>query len=498
MRSSIFATCLFVFGVACQLQNVGKGVLSERGKRKTPLPQGVEPNDVVDAEELANQIDPLGPLEASEIKKVYQDRHAEAMLERRAREEKKGKDALGKPFRQKEYNILAISGGGAFGAYPAGVLCGWSTSKKLPGEGGRPVFDVVTGVSSGALISPFAFLGSEYDGKLRDLYTNVSNDDIFKIRRTVRSFFAESVASSEPLKTQINSSVTADLLAKIAAEHAKGRRLYIGTTNLDTKRLTVWDIGAIASKATEQSRQLVLDIILASAAIPGFFPSVRFNVNIDGTSYEELHVDGAISRSMFFRPPYFPPDQIEVVGPTLLAGSNLYAIVAGKYYPDPEGVKARTISVVGAAVSNLMYVSARGDLYRFYTYCSLSGMDFFATAIPADFQTTNSSTNFDRCEMTKMYNEGYRIASGGAFAPTTKPDPKSEEKPPKPYSYPDGSSIAFKEPIEGWRSTPPGMDSGERGRNRSGLNFKVRKDSKEPNRPQGNDQNATPTPPVAK
>jgi predicted acylesterase/phospholipase RssA len=498
-RSSLFAVCLVTFVVACQLQNLGKGTLSQRNKRPTPLPQGVEPNDLIDAQELTEQTDPLGPLEASEITKLYQDRHAEAMRERRLREEKKGKDALGKPFRQKEYNILLLSGGGAFGAYPAGVICGWSASGKAPAEGGRPEFDVVTGVSSGALISTFAFLGSEYDGTLRELYTNVSNDDIFKLRRTIRSLLSQSFANNEPLKQKITTYINNDIMAKVAAEHAKGRRLYMGTTNIDTKRLVVWDIGAIASKGTQQSLALIHQIILASTAIPGFFPPVKFDVAIDGAAYEELHVDGSISRSMFFRPPYFPPDQAEVVGPTLLAGSNLYAIVAGKYYPDPEGVKARTLEVVGASVSNLLYATTRGDLYRFYTYCSLSGMDYFTTAIPADMKTTNSSTNFDRCEMIKMFNEGYRIASKGAFTPTTKIDPKSTEKPPKPYSYPDGSPIAFKDPNEGWRSTPPGLSSGERGRNRAGLQLGVRKEPTSPTQPQSTDQNIVPPqPPVAK
>ena len=483
---------------ACQFQNGSLNLFGRRYERQTPLPKGVEPNELVDAKELENQNDPLGPLEGSELVRITQDRRAEAMNERRAREVKSKKDPLGKSFQQKDCNILVLSGGGVFGAYSAGVLCGWSNSGKASNGGGRPIFDTVTGMSSGALISPFAFLGSEYDPKLRELYTTVSNDDIFKIRRSIRAFFAESLASNEPLQAKINASISAELIAKIAAEHAKGRRLYIGTTNLDTKRLVVWDIGSIASRGTEEARQLIVNVILASAAIPGFFPSVRFNIGVDGAAYEELHVDGSISSGMFFRPPYFPPDQTEVVGPTLLAGSNLYALVAGKYYPDPEGVKPRTIAVVSAAVSNLMYANARGDLYRFYTYCSLSGMDFFSTAIPAELKTTNNSTNFDRGEMIKMYNEGYRIGQHGAFTPTTKIDPKSEAKPPKPYSYPDGNAIEFKNPNDGWRSTPPGLDSEERSRNRSGLQLKVKKFPGDEKRPQGTDQNAGPPPPVAK
>ena len=481
---------LLATGLACHLQ--------DKGKRPTPLPDGVEPNDVIDVRAVTDPSDPLGPLESSEITKVFYARRAEAALERRAREEKIGKGADGNPYRQKEYNILVLSGGGVFGAYPAGILCGWTANEKPPGEGGRPVFDVVTGVSTGSLIAPMAFLGPAYDPQLKQLYTTVTNDDIFKIRKSIRSLFAESLADSTPLRNRINLFYTTEAMQKIAAEHAKGRRLYVGTTNLDTKRLVVWDMGAIATRGTEEARRLLVDVTVASAAIPGFFPSVRFNVNIDGRPYEELHVDGSVSRAMFFRPPVFTPDEMGPVGPNSLAGSNLFALVAGKAYPDPEGVRARTIAVVGAAVSNLLYVTARGDLYRFYTYSTLSGMDFFTAAIPSDLKTTNSSTNFDSAETAKMFNEGYRLGSLGAFTKSAKANPKSVDKPPKPYAYVDGNPILFKEPGPGWRNTPPGLETGERGRNRSGLNLTVDKNSKAPERPQGTDQEEGGAPPVKK
>ncbi len=481
---------LLAMGPACKFLHVEK--------RPTPLPEGVEPNDLVDVAFASEPADPLGPLEASEITRIFLERRAEAALERRAREVKIGKDAEGKPYRQKEHNILVLSGGGVFGAYPAGILCGWSESEKSPQEGGRPSFDVVTGISTGSLIAPLAFLGKEYDPVLKDLYTTVTKSDIFKIRRSIRSLFAESLADNAPLKMRMERIVTMDMLAKIGAENEKGRRLYVGTTNLDTKRLVVWDLGAIAAKGTPEARKLFIDVILASAAIPGFFPSVRFNVTIDGRPYEELHVDGGVSRAMFFRPPYFPPDNPDLAGANSLAGSNLFALVAGKAYPDPEGVKPRTVAVVGASVSNLLYVAARGDLYRFYTYSMLSGMDFFTSVIPPDLEVTNDSTNFDSAETTKMFDAGYKLAMQGAFTRTPKPNPKNTDKPQKNYLYPDGSPILFKEPGPGWRNTPPGVETGERGRNRAGLNLVVRKTPGTPNQPQGTDQNSSGAPPVAK
>lgn len=483
-----FALALVVS--ACQFRNVEK--------RPTPLPYGVEPNDLADAAFESDASDPLGPLESSEITKIFVERRAEAALERRAREIKIGKDGAGNPYRQKEYNVLVLSGGGVFGAYPAGILCGWTASGKSPKDGGRPPFDVVTGVSTGALIAPLAFLGSDCDPIMKNLYTTIRNDDVFKIRKSVRSFFAESLADSGPLRMRVEQIFTSDLMAKVAVEHNKGRRLYVGTTNLDTKRLVVWDIGAISVKGTEADRKLAIDVIMASAAIPGFFPSVRFNVTIDGKPYEELHVDGGVTRAMFFRPPYFAPDEQEPVGPNSLAGSNLFALVAGKNYPDPEGIKPRTIKVVGASVSNLLYATARGDLYRFYTYSMLSGMDFFSAAIPPDLKVTNDSTNFDPVETTKMFDAGYKLAQEGAFTRAVKPNPKNTDTPQKNYQYPDGIEVLFKEPGPAWRNTPPGLENGERGRNRAGLKLVVKKDSKQPMRPQGTDQNPGGAPPVAK
>src|SRR5207248_4738421 len=227
----------------------------------------------------------------------------------------------------RRFNVLVLSGGGAYGAYPAGILCGWTEA------GTRPGFDVVTGVSTGALVATLAFLGPSRDADLRRVYTTVTSKDVFEERRPeVAGVLGESLADSKPLERLINSVADERLLAEVAAEHAKGRRLYVGTTHLDSRRLIVWDMGAIATRGGPVYLTLFRKVLLASASIPGFFPPVRVPVEVDGKAYEELHVDGGVTAALFFRPPVVPPGQVAALGDHPLAGSNLYVIVAGKLF----------------------------------------------------------------------------------------------------------------------------------------------------------------------
>lgn len=300
------------------------------------------------------------------------------------------------------YNILVLSGGGIYGAYSSGLLCGWTAA------GDRPEFDVVTGVSTGGLIAAVSFLGPDYDGLLKELYTTVTNDDIFQMRKPVRGLFSESIADNTPMAARLRDIVCPELLARTAAEHAKGRRLYVGTTNLATRRLVVWDMGAIATRGTPEAEKLFEDILLASTAVPGFFPPVHVDVDVDGKPYEELHVDGGVSRSMFFRAPHVPPSRREGFGASSLYGTNLYVVVAGKLYADSDKVRPRTLAMASAGITSLLYSQNRGDIDRLFNYSVLTGMNFKLTAIPQDFRTSNQSLKFDPAEMAKMFDLGYQ------------------------------------------------------------------------------------------
>ena len=376
----------------------------------SPVKAGFNPVDIVDApaEADAHQL-----LDAS---KLYQ-------VAERIRQEQRPAVACAKR------SVLVLSGGGAYGAYSAGVLVGWTQT------GQRPQFDVVTGISTGALIAPLAFLGPQYDSQLQTMYTTMREQDLFRIRKSVRTLFAESLADNSPLVRKLEETVTPDLLRAIAAEHLKGRRLYVGTTELDGRRQVVWDLGAIAAHGTEADLELFRSVVLASAAIPGFFPPVRIPVEIGGKVYEERHVDGGVSAALFFRPPSVPPEKRNDPAANSLYDTDLYILVAGKLYADPEVVKPRALWIAGTSVSALLYAQTRGDLMRLYTACVLTGMNYRMTSIPMDVPLTSASTDFDPVEMSKLFQEGIRQVT------STTP----------------------------WRLSPPGLERGEGVSQRSGT-----------------------------
>ena len=192
------------------------------------------------------------------------------------------------------YNYLALSGGGSAGAFGAGILNGWTA------KGDRPKFKVVTGVSTGALISTFAFLGSDYDDELKEAYTTVDASHIYVVRNLFSILWSESATDNKPFRDMINKYLTEKVLDEVAAEHKKGRRLYIMTTDLDRELPVVWDLGAIASSSSPRRLALYRQVVLASASIPAVFPPVLINVTVDGKPYDELHVDGGVFAQSFF------------------------------------------------------------------------------------------------------------------------------------------------------------------------------------------------------
>ena len=266
------------------------------------------------------------------------------------------RQAYGEEILQKPVALLALSGGGDNGAFGAGVLCGWTQ------HGDRPRFKLVTGISTGALIAPFAFLGSEYDANLK-VYTMVTQEEIFRRKSLLTALWRESLADTRPLAALIAKYVDAPMLQAIAREHKKGRRLFIGTTQFDAQRLVIWNMGAIAASGHPEALQLFRQILLASASIPGFFPPQYFKVEAGGRRYEEMHVDGGtMAQVILYEAALKPFAEMESLMEVKLLGRPkvLYIIRNGPVKPTWDKVRPRLVPIASRAINTLIKAQGVG------------------------------------------------------------------------------------------------------------------------------------------
>jgi predicted acylesterase/phospholipase RssA len=302
-------------------------------------------------------------------------------------------------------NYLAVSGGGEDGAFGAGLLTGWTEA------GTRPEFKLVTGISTGALTAPFAFLGPDYDPQLKAVYTTISADDVLDKRSMLAAIFDDALADNAPLRRLIARYVTPDMLEAIAAEHAKGRILLIGTTNLDARRPVIWNVTRIAASGDPHALELVRDILVASAAIPGAFPPTMIDVAVDGQPYQEMHVDGGASAQVFVYPPGLHLAQISKENRTT-RDRRAFVIRNSRLDPDWADTKRATMNIAGRAVSSLIQNQGVGDLYRIYATTERDGVDFNLAYIPSSFDVPLPEP-FDQHYMQELFKLGYELARSG-------------------------------------------------------------------------------------
>jgi predicted patatin/cPLA2 family phospholipase len=301
--------------------------------------------------------------------------------------------------------FLTISGGGSNGAFGAGLLVGWTSTKK------RPSFDVVTGISTGSLIAPFAFLGSSHDEDLREAYTGITGKNIYRKKGILRALTSESAADNAPLRNLVAKYVDDRLVAEIATEHSKGRRLLIGTTNIDAERPVIWDIGSIATSSETGRTELIRDILVASASIPGIFPPIRLTVTADGKTYDEMHVDGGTSNQLFLMPSNFSASAIDKAT-NVKRKRTLYIIRNGKVGPEWSAVKPKLTAIAGKSVSSLIKTQGIGDLYRIYTSAKRDGVGYNAIWVPDSFDMKESEP-FDPDYMNALFDLGHTTAQNG-------------------------------------------------------------------------------------
>ena len=318
---------------------------------------------------------------------------------------------LGNEAAEKAVNYLAISGGGDFGAYGAGLLVGWSDA------GTRPVFDVVTGVSTGALMSPFAFLGPDYDQELREVYTTITQDNIFE--PNVNLFGADGVANTTPLKELIAKYLDEEMMAELAVAYEQGRWLMVATTNFDSMRSVVWNITKIAQAGTPEALDLIHRVLVASASIPAAFSPVMFDVEVDGKQYQEMHVDGGVVAQVFLVPTSLDVGRISREFSTNRQ-RNLYIIRNFKVDPAWDNVERDLLDVATRAIESSLQIQGIGDLYVMYLSAQRDEMDYNLAYIPGDFEAERPEP-FDQAFMTALFERGYQDALQGYQWHTTPP-----------------------------------------------------------------------------
>lgn len=313
------------------------------------------------------------------------------------------RDAPGAPI-----NYLSISGGGSRGAFGAGLLNGWTKN------GTRPEFNMVTGVSTGALMAPFAFLGSEYDGALKQLYTSITSDNIYRKRSYASVLFSDGLSDTTPLYNMISAQITPDLLLKVAREYAvKNRWLLIATTNLDTGQPIIWNMGKIAAYGTPESLELFRKVMLASASLPGFFSPVMIDAAYQGKNYQEMHVDGGVSRQVFI----YPASLFHETGAyKLLEGRKREAYLIRNDILEAENyqtVERKTLAIANQALAQFAHSHGDGDIFMAYLTARQDGFGFNMAFVTDDFNHKAPTSRFDKQYMMSLFDYAEKRAEKG-------------------------------------------------------------------------------------
>jgi patatin-like phospholipase len=309
----------------------------------------------------------------------------------------------------KQPTVLALSGGGADGAFGAGLLTGWSA------RGTRPQFTFVTGASAGALIAPFAFLGAAHDETLRSVFASGEMANLLQ-SEGLAGLFGAGLFKTAPLRELIARHVDAELLAAIAQEYRAGRRLYVVTTNLDAQRTAIWDMGKIAASGEPGALDLFRNVLTASASIPGVFSPVLIDVEAQGRHFAEMHVDGGVTTNVLILPeavlvsgtPVFPPD----------ARPKVYIVMNGKLSPDFEVVKASTLPIVTRSFETSVRANTRNTLLASYQFAKGRNWEFNLTSVDPDYPKPNS-IGFDQSYMQQLFDYAYQRGRSGILWQST-------------------------------------------------------------------------------
>ena len=306
-----------------------------------------------------------------------------------------------------EIQLLAVSGGGENGAFGAGLLCGWSE------HGTRPVFELVTGVSTGALIAPFAYLGSSYDPQLRAVYTELTPDRVLLQRGFTAVLWDDAMADNSPLFKTLSGYLNEAMMADLAKGYDDGRLLLVATSDLDAQQPVIWNIGAIAKSGHPRALDTIRRILLASAAIPGAFPPTMFDVTLDGVAYQELHVDGGAFAQAFLYPAALTRQRrVRMAAGQLVVPATAYVIRNGRLDPEWATTERRTLGIASRAISTMIAAAGINDVIRIYNNTQRDGIKFNLAYIGSDF-TEKLPAPFDPGYMRALFEYGYERARRG-------------------------------------------------------------------------------------
>ncbi len=303
----------------------------------------------------------------------------------------------GPGIRTAPVNYLALSGGGADGAFGAGLLKGLSET------GRRPDFTIVSGVSTGALMAPFVFLGPAYDDTLKALYSGDVGAGLVKNVNVINGLFGNALVDSDKLGRLVAKFVDQPILDQVAAEYRKGRRLFVATSNLDSQRSVVWDMGAIATSGSPNALSLFRQVLTASASIPGLFPPRLISVEANGREFKEMHVDGGIQQQVFVA-----PDDVlfgNVDGQSFPRLQNLYVLLNNKIDPVFRVVDNDVLAVGTRSLSTILKREVRSNVLASYAFAHRHNVGFHVASIDAA-ESEEGSTSFDPAYMNSLYNYG--------------------------------------------------------------------------------------------
>lgn len=325
----------------------------------------------------------------------------------RSFEQESARDFSTGPDGKRHYAHLALSGGGANGAFGAGLLSGWTKT------GTRPVFKVVTGVSTGALMAPFAFLGPAFDDTLHEFYTTTASRQIFRMLSIVPQLLGgESLADTAPLQRLIAQHVDESFLQAVARAHDAGRRLYIGTVDLDSQNFIVWNMGLIAKSGRAEAVDLFRQVMLASSSVPIAFPPVFFDVVAGGRSFDEMHVDGAVGARVFYNAGVVSFGGVRASLGLRTAVEDVFVIHNGQLLPRADVTSRSLRSIALRAFDSAGKSAVVGDLFRIYAAAQREGAEFHWITIPETFDLAGSEV-FDPVKMGELFALGDEIARRG-------------------------------------------------------------------------------------